>query len=469
MRRILISSIGSGTFKDRRFLENYDQTIYRWKEKQYESRYVVEAMKSFFDIDNVILLGTAGSDWASLYYYIFLTDSCLLRAPGAECDNRFADAIDAIPLDPSVPVDPAVYTGEETAGRAGRLYYKHELDTDTVGHFLAPLKAAITGCLDIIVLKYGTNREEQISNLGMLQRIDDLLEDGDELYVDVTHAFRSLQFLELLAFAFFRKVSSKKVAIRMVSYALFEPNGEYGGHSPIVDLTELINLLDLFNAADEYSQFGTTHRLTKLDDDLLSEEEQHLLDQFSEAVSVNNIGGLQQAIRTCHSYTEADEGWNDHPIHTLTEKLYDEINSEFYRDITDEVKTQLNLARWHFDRKRYLVALVTAEEALITKALQLAGSRDPYDRIEREKGSKLLAEQISGDEFMSEMRDSFRDLRDNRNTLAHPRQASFNVQKRIEDCKRSLKNVTRCYVRITNNHKEMETLASFLRRAYKSL
>ena len=468
MRKILISSIGRGARGDRSIPENYSSTIYRWGGREYESQYVAEAMKSFFGIDNIILLGTAGSDWASLYYYIFLsTHPCLLKAPKAEFDDRFAEAVDAIPMNPSVRVDPALYTGEKAAGGDGRLYYKHELDTEMVGRFLAPLKAAIAGCLDIIVLKYGVDRDEQISNMGMLRRIDDMLENGDELYLDVTHAFRSLQFLELLAFAYFRKVSAKKVRLHMVSYALFEANTEYRNRSPVVDLTELVSLLDLFNAAEEYRQFGTTHRLTELDDGILGEEERLLLDRFSEAVSVNNIGGLRDAIRTCHRYANRKDMTLEHPIHALSCTLYEEIDREFYKDISDELKTQLNLARWHFERKRYLVALTTAEEALITWAVKLAGSPDPYgDHNEREKGSRMLAEQIGGSELVSELRSSFRNLRECRNKLAHPRPYAFNVSERIDECDRSLDQVTRCYVRIKKSKSDMKILTGSLQSVY---
>lgn len=107
----------------------------------------------------------------------------------------------------------------------------------------------------------------------IFQKIFDLLEEGDELTVDITHSFRHIPLLAsaLLQYAKFLK----NVTVKAIYYGAFETLGP--AHevkikipdakdriAPIFDLTPFSNIQDWATAANEFISFGSTKQLNKL-------------------------------------------------------------------------------------------------------------------------------------------------------------------------------------------------------------
>lgn len=97
------------------------------------------------------------------------------------------------------------------------------------------------------------------------------IQDGDHLYFDITHSFRSLPMLALVVLNYLRVV--KSVTIEKIYYGAFETLGPIPQvkemaleerNAPIFDLTPFVDLLQWTTAADHFIRTGNTILMTEL-------------------------------------------------------------------------------------------------------------------------------------------------------------------------------------------------------------
>ena len=103
------------------------------------------------------------------------------------------------------------------------------------------------------------NNEEEIWNIFNI--VYNELETEDELYFDITHAFRSLPMLIMVLINYAKFL--KKVKVKKITYGNFE--GKDGNNfSPIIDLTSFSELQDWANAANTFVKFGNIEDVASL-------------------------------------------------------------------------------------------------------------------------------------------------------------------------------------------------------------
>ncbi|MFB9991970.1 TIGR02221 family CRISPR-associated protein [Deinococcus oregonensis] len=83
--------------------------------------------------------------------------------------------------------------------------------------------------------------------------------EGSTVYMDVTHGFRSLPIVTLLALAYLRSVRGVKLA--GVLYGAFEAGQAI---TPVFDLTPFVSLLDWASAAERFIDTGDARKMTRL-------------------------------------------------------------------------------------------------------------------------------------------------------------------------------------------------------------
>ncbi|HOK99902.1 MAG: TIGR02221 family CRISPR-associated protein [Bacteroidales bacterium] len=88
-----------------------------------------------------------------------------------------------------------------------------------------------------------------------------VLQENDDLYIDITHAFRSLPML-LTVLLTYAKVL-KQVTVRSITYGNYEARDE-NNLSPVIDLTALSSLQDWSLAANNFVSFGNADLLVEL-------------------------------------------------------------------------------------------------------------------------------------------------------------------------------------------------------------
>lgn len=121
-----------------------------------------------------------------------------------------------------------------------------------------------------------------------------LLEDGDELYFDLTHGFRYLPML-LLVLGNYAKFL-KNIKIKYLSYGNYE--ARVCGVAPIVDLLPLAVLQDWTTAASSFSETGRVEVLCSLLNEIIPVTTDKRLTGHLKVLQ-SNLKAFQQQIETC--------------------------------------------------------------------------------------------------------------------------------------------------------------------------
>ena len=90
-----------------------------------------------------------------------------------------------------------------------------------------------------------------------------VVDEGDEIILDITHAFRSLPLLVFTAAAYLRQV--KDVELEHIIYGAFEARDPDKNETPIFDLTLFVELLNWTNAVNVFQLTGDARQIAALD------------------------------------------------------------------------------------------------------------------------------------------------------------------------------------------------------------
>lgn len=96
------------------------------------------------------------------------------------------------------------------------------------------------------------NNENEIWQI--FERIFDVIEDGDELYFDLTHGFRYLPMLVLVLGNYSKFL--KNVTVKSLTYGNYESRNKETNEAPIIDLLALSELQDWTSASASYLTSG---------------------------------------------------------------------------------------------------------------------------------------------------------------------------------------------------------------------
>ena len=104
------------------------------------------------------------------------------------------------------------------------------------------------------------NNEEEIWDI--FTKVFDQLKDDDELYFDVTHAFRYLPMLILVLCNYSKFL--KNIKVMSITYGNYEARDKESKKAPIIDLLPLSILQDWTYAAGTYMDSGNVDKLVNL-------------------------------------------------------------------------------------------------------------------------------------------------------------------------------------------------------------
>ncbi|AEA21028.1 TIGR02221 family CRISPR-associated protein [Prevotella denticola] len=218
----------------------------------------------------------------------------------------------------------------------------------------------------------------------IFQTIFSQIQEGDELYFDLTHSFRYLPMLVLVLGNYAKFL--KNVHIAHISYGNYEARNEKG--SPIVDLLPLTVLQDWTFAAADFLRNGHSehlvHLTTQVYGPILSEtqgrdEQAKNLKTFSKLLQTitNNL----QMCRGLSITQDRDISDLRHIIGELSEDIIkplipvvDKIEQSF-SDFADEadITNGLCAAKWCYDNQMYQQAITILQETVVTYICQLSG------------------------------------------------------------------------------------------------
>jgi CRISPR-associated Csx2 family protein len=103
------------------------------------------------------------------------------------------------------------------------------------------------------------NNEDEIWKI--FENVFSIINEKDEVYFDITHAFRSIPMLVMVLINYSKFL--KKVSVKSITYGNWE-NANEDNFSPIIDLTAFSELQDWTNAANDFVSFGNADKLLEL-------------------------------------------------------------------------------------------------------------------------------------------------------------------------------------------------------------
>lgn len=200
--------------------------------------------------------------------------------------------------------------------------------------------------------------------------------DDDELYIDLTHAFRYLPMLVLVLTNYAKLL--KGVSIKSISYGNWEARD--GEHAPIVDLMPIIALQDWTSATADYLNNGYASRIRELTETTLRPlmKKEHainhdlaLLRSFTSAVEKisneritcrgmkivegKNVTNLLCAASRIEDVTVA-------PLKPVIDKIISSVD----HDNDTDIKRCIDAARWCNDKNLYQQAITILQEGIVT-------------------------------------------------------------------------------------------------------
>ena len=323
-KKVLIAGIGGGKNKE---TGTYRVANYKVENKVYEQRsFITSALEEHYGIDKIIFIGTAGSMWDNLYEFY---------------SNKYQKDYDEnYHLDLMAVIDNAT------------------MDTDINSLNLTKFNGTFKDKILGIVTKYGMNELEIFENFNLIIKLQDELKDGDEVYLDITHSFRSNAFWMFLVMNYLTDVEDKNIKVKAITYGMLEAQKD--GVAPVVDLNAFYKILQWIKGANTLKEYGNSYLIEEnIENGKLSKK----LKNFSDALNMNYIASLRQSINSLKKL-EDDIDNLEGPAKLIIPKVIKDFMDRFASEDKDYL-FQAKLAKWHFEQKRYAMAYINVNEAII--------------------------------------------------------------------------------------------------------
>ena len=338
VKRVLITSIGGGKIEKKdgeKVLKDYEDTTYIIRKENGDfytetTSCMPIVIKNAYDIDKTIIIGTTGSMWDNLYEK-YLENLKLEEQKDQEYKKSLIDV--------------------EIASNKTM-----SLDKINLEKFNETFKDKVKG----IVIKYGVNPKEIFRNFDLIIKIQEEFNEEEEyeVYLDITHSFRSNAFWMFLVMNYLTDVEDKKITVKAITYGMLEAQKE--GVAPVVDLNAFYKILQWIKGANNFKNYGNSYLIEQnIENEKLSKK----LRNFSDALNMNYIASLRQSINSLKKLEE-DIKSLEGPAKLIIPKVIKDFMDRFATEEKDYL-FQAELAKWHFEQKRYAMAYININESII--------------------------------------------------------------------------------------------------------
>lgn len=361
----IISFLGKG--------KNNNQTGYQKARYRFDDKFICEvpyfglALTEYLKPNRLILVGTSGSMWDVFF---------------DQQGNIDGDLIDAV--------------------------YQDRVTEELLSEYQKNLSDKYKIPVKCLLIPYAQKVGEQVS---ILKKLSEVINENEKVVIDVTHSFRHLPMLALVAAQYLKHIS--KVKIEEIYYGALEMTNN--SETPVLRLNGLINMLDWIEALATYDKDGDygvfAHLIAKDTQDNI--KAQNINESLSKAAYFERTSNPVKA-------KEKITG-----IHSLIGELNSDISSLFKDELINRLswfrknnrqEQELELSKQYFDRKDYIRAYIFLLESFTTKVTnELAKNENNFD--ERHESLKTYKENIK--EINPEIKKLIRLLEGMRNSLAH--------------------------------------------------
>ncbi len=338
MAKYLISFIGTGRAipKADTFERHYRTARYSFNGAVSESAFVSSVLYDVLQIDAMILIGTAKSMWEEVYGYFCKRNS---HALDEDYYLALADTVE-----------------------------KSNHSTDIRNLDISKVAQAISADSRVVVVPYGLNRDEHIEIFRRLAEAMAVVQAGDQVYLDITHSFRSLPLFANAALGYLKEVKGKDFQFAGVYYGMLDAISEFDNVAPIVDISATLELSQWTTAAHSFIEYGKGYLLA----DLLGGEEAKTIRMFSDAVGINFLSEIKQKLTNLQRFATSDLP-NEFAKWVIPSVLESFIKPLQQAGVSNHL-FQYHLSVWHYQRRNYASAYIVFQEALITFVCEKEGT-----------------------------------------------------------------------------------------------
>lgn len=222
MAKILIAGLGKGMIDRNSKERDYRKADYRIKNedlktyKIYKDEYfVTSVLEKHYEIDKTIYIGTAGSMWDKLYVHY--------------CERN------------KITID------EEYKKELRNITEKANKNTE-INLIDANKFNSKFSNVEMIVTKYGMDENEIFENFSEIMEIINSLDINDEIYLDITHSFRSNAMWKFLVMNYITDVIDKNIKIKTITYGMLEElDDDVDDEGNSIKVVSVINLKPFYD------------------------------------------------------------------------------------------------------------------------------------------------------------------------------------------------------------------------------
>lgn len=321
---------------------------YEYNGNKKETPFISKALIEFLDIDKLFLIGTKGSIWDSVY-------------------SEFGGKDEDIELELYSKVS------DKTLGEQDIKIIEKQIDEF--------LKTKGSKCY---LIEYGINEEELWNNFSVFINILDNINDGDEVYLDITHSFRSLALMSFIMAQFGQTIKKKKFTISGIFYGMFEYSRENNGITPIVDIEILFELIEWMKAIENLTNYGNADKIIEFVND---KDEKDLFENLAISLSIGNLAAIKDNVNTISNKIKLITSSDNKVVKLLSNELIDfvkKLNKKKHSDF------QLSLSEWFCEHKHYALGYLALIEAIVSKVCEVKGY-DLLKKSDRDKAKKEIS------------------------------------------------------------------------------
>lgn len=221
------------------------------------------------------------------------------------------------------------------------------------------------------------NNEAEIWEI--FERTFEIIQDGDELYFDLTHGFRILPMLILVLSNYSKFL--KNIKVRSITYGNYEGRNQGTNEAPIIDLLPLSSLQDWTYAAGQYLDNGNVNNLVKLCENeykpILKETKGSDINAANLRDFTNSLQKVIEERQTCRgisiitseNFSKLQQASNRiestfiPPLNPIFNKIKQSFDSF---DEKENIKNGFSAAEWCFQNGLYQQAATILQEVVIT-------------------------------------------------------------------------------------------------------
>lgn len=360
MAKVLISFLGTGSLVKDAPTRKYRTAKYSFNGTTLESSFVSKVLYDSLGIDKMILIGSTHSMWEEVYE-VFAKDK---HSRVTFDQNKWEQICDA----------------------CDKNTHKSEL---AIPHPEA-IEDAIGGGSHVVLVKYGITADEIKQNSEIILGLESLLNENDELYVDITHSFRSLPLYVMNLLVYLRNVSPKRIEIKGIYYGMLDARYEFNDIAPIVELSDILNVNDWISGAYSFMQFGNAYKIASL----IPAQYKNVSDtlrEFSDIENLNHLVALYDQYQKLQTLTKENQNWP-----RIMQMIIPQVVGRYTKTIKPKRSAnhktsdfQFNIAQWQLGRYNFLAAITALVEAIVTRCCELV-AMDYADNLESLAKNKLF-------------------------------------------------------------------------------